>query len=103
MATKTQKQQAGKYTIRLPQLFQQMMEPDPVTIVKWYVKEQDILRPGAPLLKTEACIGYIDIPAPPRRMMRGPHRVVRVVEPEGATVHLNDLLIVLQAINTGAA
>jgi pyruvate/2-oxoglutarate dehydrogenase complex dihydrolipoamide acyltransferase (E2) component len=103
MSTKTQKQQAKEYSIRLPQLFQQMTEPDAVTILKWHVKEQDILRPGAPLLSTETCIGYIDIPAPPRQMMRGAHRVIRIVEPEGATVYLNDLLIVLQAIDSGAA
>ena len=92
----------GTYTIRLPKLFEQMTDPDAVTILKWHIKEHGILQPNAPLLLCEACIGYIDIPAPPRSMMRSPLRIMRITRGEGATVYLNDLLIVLESDHSTA-
>jgi hypothetical protein len=75
-----------------------MTDPDPVTILEWYIKEHGTLRPGAALVKVEACLGYFDITAPSQEMMLGLHHVMKIAKPVGATVYLHDLLVVLEAI-----
>ena len=86
----------GTYIIRLPRLFEQMTDPDTVTILEWHVREGDIVQPDAPLVKVEALQDIYHIPLPPYRMIRVPHRVVKIARAAGSTIYLHDLLIVLE-------
>jgi pyruvate/2-oxoglutarate dehydrogenase complex dihydrolipoamide acyltransferase (E2) component len=80
--------------VNLPQLFPTMTQKDGLTIEKWYVHEGDVIQPGDLLVSIEGPPGFFDIPTPPT--MATPCRVIRIVTRQGESVHLNDLLLILQ-------
>ncbi len=83
--------------ITLPQLFEIMTIHDPVTILEWYVQPEDIVEPGANLLKVRAPGRTITIPTPPELVR--PHRVVEVASAEEGPLHLGDFLIRLEPVS----
>src|SRR6266478_6864395 len=80
--------------VYLPQLFPTMTRMDLLTIEQWYIQEHDVVQPGDLLVSIEGPPGFFDIPTPPT--MATPCRVIRIVTRQGESVHLNDLLLILQ-------
>ncbi len=83
-----------------------MTEPDTITVLHWYAQEGEILQPPdpehpVPLLEVDAPYGDIEITVPP--FLRAPHRVIAILKPENATMHLGDQFITLQAVDTEVA
>jgi hypothetical protein len=82
--------------IYLPELFKGMVKEDTQTVLEWYVKEGDIVQPGANLVLLDVWNGEHDIPAPPE--MTIPHRVKRLGKKAGEEIHLGDFLISLEPV-----
>lgn len=80
--------------VRVPKLFPTHTLREVLVVEKWHVKEGDILQPDALMVSLETPPGFFDIPAPPITV---PHRVVHVHVPEAGEIHLNDLLVTLDA------
>lgn len=70
-----------------------MTQMDQLKVEQWYVREHDLVQPGDLLVSIEGPPGFFDIPTPPT--MATPCRVTHIVKQPGASVHLNDLLLIL--------
>ncbi len=80
--------------VHVPKLFPTLSVHDTLTVEKWYVGENDVVRPGDLLVSLETPPGFFDIPAPPSITV--PHHVTHILVREGASARLGDLLIQLE-------
>lgn len=101
--TTTTMRSANPFTLRLPQVFPTMTEPDTLTVLRWYAHEGEILQPPdpdhpTPLLEVTTNYGDIEITVPP--FLRVPHRIVTILKPEKTTMHLGEQFITLQAVDS---
>lgn len=105
-ANNTKIRSCKPFSLRLPQIFPTMTEPDTIKVLRWHVNEGDILQSldpeyPVPLLEVDAPYGEIEITIPP--FLRVPHRVVAILKPVDTTMHLGDHFITLQALDNNAA
>jgi len=63
-------------------------------VEKWYVEENDVVRPGDLLVSLETPPGFFDIPTPPSITV--PHYVTQILVAEGDQARLGDPLIMLK-------
>ena len=84
--------------IYLPKLFELMVKEDVQTVLEWYVREGDIVEPGALLVLIDVWDGEYDIPTPPEVTV--PHRVIKLGKQVGEEIHLGDFLISLEPVTS---
>jgi pyruvate/2-oxoglutarate dehydrogenase complex dihydrolipoamide acyltransferase (E2) component len=82
--------------VRLPALYEGMSEQDTATIVHWYVQEQDVVKPDGLLLRVETTPSLTDIPQPLSQACR----VLKLHKHAGDTLHIGDLLVTLETLDT---
>src|SRR6266480_3593572 len=87
--------------IFLPQLFELMSQPDPVTLRKWFVAPGDVVQPGDDLVEVWAPGHRVTIPTPPELVV--PHRVVEIAKDEQWPLHMGDFLIRLEPVEPSAS
>ncbi len=106
---KNSKKSAGKaslpqkqMTLALPQLFPSMTRPDWVTIQQWKYGIGDVLPldPEQTLLIAACVRGEASLHIPD--FLEKPHRIVQILAPAGATLHLGDPLFVLEPVESAA-
>ena len=87
--------------IYLPKLFEIMVEEDVQTVLQWYVKEGDIVQPGAMLVQLDVWDGEYRIPTPPE--VTAPHRVTKLGKQVGEKIHLGEFLLSLEPVTPPSA
>ncbi len=87
--------------IYLPQLFELMSPQDPVELREWFVAPGDVVQPGDHLIEVWAPGKRVTIPTPPE--MVTPHRVVEIAKAEQWPLHMGDLLIKLEPVESPAS
>jgi len=85
----------GTFHILVPRFIIQMTEPDRVEILKWHIKEGDIVEPGMPMVTVEFLQDDWYLPVPPLNVLL---RVVSIKASVGRVVHLYDLLTILAPV-----
>src|SRR6266702_4917106 len=80
--------------VHVPKLFPTLSIRDTLTVEKWYVEENDVVRPGDLLVSLETAPGFFDIPTPP--IITVPHYVTQILVAEGDQARLGDPLIRLK-------
>jgi len=86
----------GNILFHVPHLIPHMTSPDRVEILKWHVKESDIVETSALLVHLDF-LGddwYVTMPS----LEHGPLRVVKIEAAEGQIIHLHDPLIVWEPV-----
>jgi hypothetical protein len=81
--------------IYVPRLRPILGKEDWFTIEKWFVKEDDIIKPGDVLVSIECAPGFFEISTPPQAV-EGPCRISRILVPAGGSTHLGELILVLE-------